>query len=244
MHGYDRSSNKAITQQSLLNRFSARLYDDSLASTPATLTRQPRQHRVRPRLRRLLLHRLRLRHSGAGDSAFIDSVSDTRGLAASPSSTPSPTLGGWRFTFITSAASTPVRRVDFFRRVDSGPRASTSSAASTPVRVRRLLPPRRLRSAASTASTASLRARRLRSAASTASTALLRRVDSGPPRTAYSPWPHPMLSRVLRRTGHKQIQPRPPLESLGGCASQASPKNPRLPLDALGGLRCTGLKPA
>ena len=56
--------------------------------------------------KRLCLRRLRLRHSGAGGLAFIGQ---------------SPTLGGWPFTFITSAASTPVRRVDYFHRVDSGP---------------------------------------------------------------------------------------------------------------------------
>ena len=71
------------------------------ATRPSGIAGTLRSAGWRPRLRRL-----RFRHSGAGgyafvDSAFVDSASDTRGLAASPSSTsppsaPSPTLGGWR----------------------------------------------------------------------------------------------------------------------------------------------------
>ena len=58
------------------------------SSTPPPSAPSPTLGGWRPRLRRLRLHRLRLRHSGAGGLAFIG---------------PSPTLGGWRFTFITSA---------------------------------------------------------------------------------------------------------------------------------------------
>ena len=165
------------------------------SSTPPPTLGSWRPRLRRLRLRRLRLRRLRLRHSGAGgpsfvDLAFIGSVSDTRGLV----------LHLHHF-----------RRVDYFRRVDSGP-------------------PRRLRSAASTTSAASTLVRRVD---------YFRRVDFGPPRqqtcfvrarcspgccatqaTSYSPWPHPMLSRVLRRTGHKQIRlGRHPTHS-GACAIQ------------------------
>ena len=138
------------------------------STPPATSSTAPQRRRggarLRPQSRRLRDPAVSpaLCVTPASDLAFFDSVSDTRGLTASPSSArlrhsvrrvdsgpprrllPRVDSGPPRRLLpprrLRSAASTPVRRVDYFRRADSGPprrlrsASSTTSAALTPVR--------------------------------------------------------------------------------------------------------------